>query len=123
MRVFARRLVAQSHELISRAMTAAPVDLARCRRTGPDGATDTTMARSATAMTLCSDRTARDPAAKAAGTDVGMMDRRRPVSAIEAEWRKRAAGVVPAQPNERPEGRHPSFQAHAASITETTMSA
>ena len=25
--------------------------------------------------------------------------------AIEAEWRKRAAGVVPAQPRERPEGK------------------
>jgi len=54
MKVFARRLVAQSHEPISSAPTTAPVDLARCWRTGPDGATDTTMARSATAMTLCS---------------------------------------------------------------------
>ena len=42
--------------------------------------------------------------------------------AIEAEWRKRAAGVVPAQPKARPEGRHPFFQVHAASITETTLS-
>jgi hypothetical protein len=54
------------------------------------------MARSATAMILSPDRTAEDPAAKAAGMDVGVIDRRRPVSAIEAEWRKRAEGVVPA---------------------------
>ena len=74
-------------------------------------------------MTLCSDRTAGGPAAKAAGMVMGAMDRRRPVSAIEAEWRKRAAGVVPAQPKARPEGRHPSFQAHAANITAAAMSA
>jgi len=72
--------------------------------------------RSATAMTLCSDWMAVGLAAKAAGMDMGVMDRRRPVSAIEAEWRKRAAGVVPAQPKVRPEGRHPSFQAHTASV-------
>lgn len=31
--------------------------------------------------------------------------------AIEAEWRKRAAGVVPAQPKARPEGqRHDKIQ-------------
>ena len=90
---------------------------------GPDGKTDTAMARSATAMTLCSDWMAVGLAAKAAGMDMGVMDRRRPVSATEAEWRKRAAGVVPAQPNERPEGRHPSFKAHATSVAETAMSA
>jgi hypothetical protein len=28
--------------------------------------------------------------------------------AIEAEWRKQAAGVVPAQPKARPEGQRPS---------------
>lgn len=89
---------------------------------GRDGRTNTAMARSATAVTLCSDRTAGGLAAQAAGIDMGVMDRR-PVSAIEAEWRKRAAGVVPAQPNERPDGRYPSFQVHVSSITETTLSA
>lgn len=32
---------------------------------------------------------------------------------IEAEWRKRALGVVPAQPKARPEGQRPSFPYHA----------
>jgi hypothetical protein len=54
---------------------------------------------------------------------MGAMDRHHPVSAIEAEWRKRAIGVVPAQPNERPEGRYPSFLAHAAGITGKALSA
>jgi hypothetical protein len=33
--------------------------------------------------------------------------RRRLALAIEAEWRKHVAGVVPAQPKARPEGQRP----------------
>jgi len=35
---------------------------------------------------------------------------RRLALAIEAEWRKQVAGVVPAQPKARPEGQRPEYQ-------------
>ncbi|MCC0008974.1 MAG: hypothetical protein H6875_00830 [Hyphomicrobiaceae bacterium] len=81
MKMFAAQLYAQSHGRISPASIAVLADPARCRRTGPDGATDTATACPARAMTLCTYWMAGGLVAKAAGMDMGMMDRRRPMSA------------------------------------------
>jgi len=46
-------------------------------------------------------------AVQRAGIDMGAKDRRCAVSAIEAVWRKCAAGVVPAKPKARPKRATP----------------
>jgi len=60
-----------------------------------------------TSWTCCRAPEARIPTGFDSGKASREMTTAATALAIEAEWRKRAAGVVPAQPKARPEGQRP----------------